>query len=132
MFHSLGEHRLEHRRILPPRREEALAIIVERIARYGVSPTYDEIGDAMRPPVRRTRARQFVDQLVAIGTVERVPGSQRGIRVRDVERRRAIIETALGNGGWWHAAPLGPLEAPPCTIQQLPLMPEFAHLAEVD
>ena len=121
------------RRPVAPRREEALAYIVERIARSGTSPSYAEIGRAMRPPVNKTRARQYVDQLVGLRVLERDPGSQRGIRIRDLVRCRAMIEDALGLHGWWHSPPLGQLESPaPCTIEQLPMMPEFEHLPDID
>ncbi len=116
-----------------PRREEALAFIVDRIARSGISPSYDEIGNAMTPRVGKTRARQLVNQLIGIGVIERDPGSQRGIRIRDVVRCRAMIEAALGMTGWWHSYPLGSMQPPtPCTNEQLPLMPAFEHFPDVD
>ena len=118
----------------PPRRVEALAYIVDRIARSGTSPSYDEIGQAMRPMVGKTRARELVDELIALRVLDRTVGSQRGIRIRDLDRCRSMIEGALGSRGWWHARPLGPLESPPsvlpCTIEQLPIMPPFEHLPD--
>lgn len=116
----------------PPRREEALAYIVDRIARSGTSPSYEEIGRAMVPRVGKTRARQLVEQLIAVGVIERDLGSQRGIRIRDLVRCRAMIEAALGMHGWWHAAPLGAMQPPPCTNDQLPVMPAFEHFPDVD
>lgn len=107
----------------PPRRVEALAYIVERIQRSGTSPSYGEIGRAMRPRVEQTRVRQYVEQLIVLGVIERPAASRRGIRIRDLALCRQMIEQALGLNGWHHAAPLGQLEPPPCTIEQLPLLP---------
>lgn len=117
----------------PPRREEALAYIVERIARSGISPSYAEIGRAMRPRVGKTRVRDLVNELIVLQVLDRDPGSQRGIRIRDVVRCRSMIENALGIGGWWHAPPLGSL-APPDGFDalELPLMPAFEHLPDPD
>ncbi|HEX8419454.1 MAG TPA: hypothetical protein VF638_05515 [Sphingomonas sp.] len=128
-----AEQRITPAAVIAPRREEALAIIVERIARSMNSPTYAEIGQAMVPPVGKTRVRQLVDQLVGLRVIDRDPGSNRGIRILDIVRCRAMIEDALGMAGWWHARPLGPIEAPtPCTIEQLAMMPAFEHLPDVD
>ena len=66
-----------------PRRIEALAYIIERIQRSGTSPSYGEIGRALRPEVDKSRARQLVNQLVALGVIERPPASRRGIRIRE-------------------------------------------------
>lgn len=106
-----------------PRRVEALAIIVERLRR-GSSPSYAEIGRAMNPAVGAGRARHLVDQLVRIGVIDRDVGSHRGIVIRDFAACRALFDTALGETGWWHAAPLAPM-APPdqCSFLHLPLLP---------
>ncbi len=90
-----------------PRRIEALAFIIERIQRSGTSPSYGEIGRALRPEVDKSRARQLVDQLVAIGVIERPPASRRGIRIRDLQRCRELIDEALGQKGWHHSRALG-------------------------
>ncbi|GGB21379.1 hypothetical protein GCM10011380_08680 [Sphingomonas metalli] len=106
-----------------PRRIEALAYIIERLRR-GSSPSYAEIGRNMKPAVGEGRARQLVDQLVKLGVIERDAGSHRGISVRDLTACRILIDEALGQSGWWHAAPLAPLEAPaPCSFLQLPVLP---------
>lgn len=115
----------------PPRREEALAYIIDRIVRTRTSPSYDEIARAMQPPVERSRARQLVNQLVRQGLIEREPGSQRGIRIRDLVACRALIDDALGRSGWHHAWMLGPLEPPAYSTQvQLPTSPPFRHLPD--
>ncbi len=113
------------------RRDEALAIIIERIARDGVPPTEDEIGLAMRPKVSRARARQLVDQLVVDGDIEKRPGGQRNIRVLDVAHARALLEQAARRLGWVVSAPMGALQ-PPCQQGQLPRVPPFEHLPDVD
>ncbi len=105
-----------------PRRIEALAYIIERIQRSGTSPSYGEIGRALRPEVDKSRARQLVDQLVALGVIERPPASRRGIRIRDLQRCRELIDEALGQKGWHHSKALGALEAP-STFEHLPLLP---------
>ena len=104
-----------------PRRIEALAYIIERIQRSGTSPSYGEIGRALRPPVVPSRARQLVDQLVEFGVIERPPASRRGIRIRDLQRCREMIDDALGRTGWHHSRALGDLE-PPSTFEHLPIL----------
>ena len=105
-----------------PRRIEALAYIIDRIQRSGTSPSYGEIGRALRPTVVPSRARQLVDQLVVLGVIERPPASRRGIRIRDLQRCRDMIDDALGRTGWHHSRALGDLE-PPCTFERLPILP---------
>lgn len=104
-----------------PRRVEALAYIVQRIERSGTSPSYGEIARALRPSISRGRALQYVDQLIALGLIERDHGSRRGIRIRDAHRCRVIITQALDHGGWRYAQPLGDLDAQPYTYEQLPV-----------
>jgi SOS-response transcriptional repressor LexA len=111
---------------------EALAYIVERISRSGIAPSYGEIGRAMRPAVHRSRAAQFVEQLVREGYLERSPASRRGIAIRDVVRCRLTIEHALGLLGYKHAAPLGDLMQAPSTFGQLPSIPPFEYIPDVD
>lgn len=123
----------ELRPAAPPRRVEALAFIIGRIRSGGTSPSYGEIGRAMNPQVDRGRARQYVDQLVKLGVIDRDPGAQRGIRVRDLGACCALIDSALGAGGWWHAARLAPLSPPdPYTLVQLPISPPFRHLPDIE
>lgn len=105
-----------------PRRIEALAFIIERIQRSGISPSYGEIGQALRPQVDKSRARQLVDQLVTLGVIERPPASRRGIRIRDLVRCRELIDEALGAKGWHHSKPLGWLQSP-STFEHLPVLP---------
>lgn len=87
----------------------------------------------MRPRVGKTRVRQLINELIVLQVLDRDPGSQRGIRIRDVVRCRSMIENALGIGGWWHAPPLGHLTPPECAdVMELPLMPAFEHLPDPD
>lgn len=116
----------------PLRRVEALAYIVERISRSGTAPSYDEISRAMRPMVHRSRAAQFVEQLVQEGYLERPPASRRGIAIRDVVRCRHAIQQALGLLGYTHAPPLGALQVAPSTFGQLPIVPPFVLIPDVD
>ncbi|MBB4619131.1 hypothetical protein [Sphingomonas abaci] len=113
----------EQSAVVVPRRVEALAYIIERIETTGTAPSYGEIAAAMNPPIERTRVRQLVDQLVEHRLIDRPISSRRGIRIRDVARCRQIIGEALGRKGWCHAQPMGELAMPPCTIEQLPLIP---------
>ncbi|MBB4618537.1 hypothetical protein [Sphingomonas abaci] len=94
---------------------------MEWIDRSGTSPSYGEIGRAMRPRIASTRVRNLVDQLVRIGVVERGTGARRGIR--DAHRCRVLIADALGRHGWAHAHPLGNLIVHPCTNEHLPIIP---------
>jgi SOS-response transcriptional repressor LexA len=117
----------------PPRRDEALAFIIDRIARSGIAPSYAEIGRAMRPMVSRGRAQQYVDELVERRIIERDAGARRGIRVRDLVYCRSVVDRALLLHGWKIATPLGELEQPaPCTFGQIPFAPPFEHLPDVD
>lgn len=112
-----------------PRRYEALAFIIERIVQSGTSPTFDEIADALG--VRKTRARELVEQLIGEELVERVLGKQRSFRVRDVAQSRNLLVEVLNRLGWTDATPLGILEQPR-THERLPLLPPFEHLPDVD
>lgn len=105
-----------------PRRIEALAYIIERIQRTGTSPSYGEIGLALRPTVVPSRAAQLVDQLVALGVIDRPLASRRGIRIRDLQRCREMIDEALGRTGWTHSKALGDLQYP-STFEHLPVLP---------
>ncbi|RYF11171.1 MAG: hypothetical protein EOO77_20005, partial [Oxalobacteraceae bacterium] len=77
------------------RRDEVLAILVDRITRTGVCPSYDDIARAMVPQIGRSRAQQLVQQLIRRGDISRMPGSRRGIQLCDVGRCRQMIERAL-------------------------------------
>lgn len=111
----------------PRRRDEALAFIIDRLVKTGTAPSYDEIGRELR--VSKIRARQLVDQLIADGTIEKTPGSQRALRIRDVVHARWIIDQFARSLGWIVASPLGELQ-PPLPQVQLPVLPPFEHLPE--
>ena len=104
------------------RRDEVLAILVDRITRTGSCPSYEEIGRALVPTVGKSRAQQLVAQLIRRGDIVRDPGSRRGIQLRDVSRCREIITRALHDRGWSQAGDI--LEpARPYTFEQLPYLP---------
>ncbi|MGY2732369.1 LexA family protein [Sphingomonas sp. UYP23] len=110
---------------LAPRRDEALAFIIERIARNGTSPTFEEISTKLG--VSPTRAKQLVAQLIKRGDVEKRLGGVRSLRVRDVAGSRNLLEHALRQLGW-HIAEL----QTPFPNGQLPTFPPFEHLPDVD
>ena len=117
-----------------PRRYEALAFIIERLVRSGSAPTYEEIGE--RLSVSKARAQQLVDQLIVDKIIEKVPGTQRALRVRDVSRSREIVDEFARSLGWSVAAPLGVLQEPhrarPLPHVKLPELPPFEDLPELD
>lgn len=115
----------------PPmlRRDEVLAFIIERIARFGVGPTYDEISNEMS--VSPSRAKELVGQLIERGIVEKTPGGQRSLRVRDVAGARNALEAVMRKLGWITAEPMGGLDYP-LPNGQLPVLPPFEHLPEAD
>ena len=105
----------------PPRRVEALAYIMQRIERSGISPSYGEIGRAMRPRVKGTRVAQFVEQLVRLGAIKRDIGSRRGIRILDAALCQRMIAAGLCDGASQSARPNGEINLQPCTYEQLPV-----------
>lgn len=108
----------------PLRREELLAFLVEQLARGRGCPTYAEMGQAMG--VAETRARQLVDQLVSIGIVEKTPGRQRNLIIRDVTLAREIVVQVFRKIGGLAAAPLGELMGH-CAQAQLPIVAVLEH-----
>ena len=107
-----------------------MAFIIEHIVRHQVSPTLDEI--AARLVVSKPRARELVDQLVEGGQVERTPGAQRNLRVRDVSGSRVGLEDALRHLGWTTAPPMGHDLQKPLPNVQLPIFPPFDQIPDVD
>ncbi len=99
-----------------------LAYVIERIQRTGTSPSYGEIAKALRPQVDPSRAARLVDQLVALGVIDRPLASRRGIRIRDLQRCRELIDEALGVQGWHHSKALGDLQQA-STFEDLPILP---------
>lgn len=80
------------------RRDEVLAYVVAEIVRTGASPTIQEIADELK--VSTVRVRQLRQQLVAEGVIYVVPGTQRGIRVHDLEETRRELVDACRRLGW--------------------------------
>ena len=113
-----------------PRRIEALAYIMQRINGSGISPSYGEIGRAMRPRVKGTRVAQFVEQLVRLGAIERDVGSRRGIRILDAALCQRMIAAGLQDGASRSARPIGEINLQPCTYEQLPVFSLILHNPE--
>ncbi len=90
------------------RNDEVLAYIIDQIVRYGICPSYDEIGRHLA--ISRTRSRQLVQQLVAIGAIERLLGAKRGFRVVDMAVSRNMLGVALERLGWVQAPAFGTLQ----------------------
>lgn len=82
----------------PLRRDEALAFIMAQIASGRGSPSMVEIANHLG--VGASRARQLVDKLCQLGAIERIPGTQRAIRVRDVAQSRHQLANVLRALGW--------------------------------
>lgn len=111
----------------PLRRDQALAFIVDRIVRSGISPTSGEIARALN--VSRTRAQQLVDQLVREKVLENTPGSPRSLRIHDLDQSRHIIVETLNRLGFTVAGPTDTV-VPPLSPVQLPMLPPFEHLPD--
>lgn len=110
-----------------PRRDEVLAFIIAQIARYGIAPTFDEIGHHIG--TSKSRARQLVGQLVDRGVIEHTPGTQRSFRVVDVAASRDMLRLTLQRLGWIQAAPLGALVADPIHAP-IPRLPALEYLPD--
>jgi SOS-response transcriptional repressor LexA len=113
----------------PLRRDEVLAFLVERIARTGICPTIADVAAGME--LSNARVRELVGQLVERGIIEKTPGAQRNLRVRDVAHSRSIVMQTMLRLGWPIAEPMGALQQP-CPKEQLPIMPPFEHLPDFD
>ena len=113
----------------PLKRDQVLAFVIERIAKSGTSPSFDEIGRALR--VSNTRAKELVAQLVQLGLIEKTPGAQRSLKVCDVSKSRSLLDQSLRRLGWAAAEPMGELQQP-FPKGQLPRLPAFEHLPDVD
>lgn len=110
----------------PPRREQVLAFIVERLVRDGRSPSLREIARALSLSV--ARVTQLVDQLIEAGQLERRPGVHGGLIVRDVAGARRIVTAELRRMGWVDDVAI--VEG--CTHVQLPFLAAISHLPDVD
>ena len=113
----------------PRRRDEVLAFIIERIARSGISPSCPEIGRTLG--FSETRAKQLVAELIERGALEHTPGGVRSYRVRDMSDSRIALGEVQRRLGWTTAEPMGEL-LPPYPNRQLPMLPPFEHLPDVE
>jgi SOS-response transcriptional repressor LexA len=113
----------------PTRRDEALAYIIETIARHGTAPTFDEIGRHLG--TSKSRAREYVTQLTERGLVERTPGAQRNIRVVNVAQSRDLLVMALQRMGWITTADqaAGATQSP---APALAILPSYGRPADED
>jgi SOS-response transcriptional repressor LexA len=115
---------------VPRRRDEALAFIIDRLVKTGTSPSYDEV--ARELSVSKPRAQELVKQLIADGVIEKTPGAQRALRIRDVVRARSIVEQFARSLGWTVAPQLSFELQKPFTHVQLPMLPAFEHLPDAE
>lgn len=113
----------------PRRRDLVLAYIIERIARDGVSPTLEEIAIALK--ISKGRAHQLIGQLVAEGRLERRPGAQRRLVVRDMAESREVLSEVLARLGW-NVNDQAPPGAAPYPHVQLPRLPTLRYLPDPD
>lgn len=111
------------------KRDQVLAFIIERIARSGTSPSFDEIGHELQ--ISSTRAKELVGQLIERGIIEKTFGAKRSLRVRDVSGSRNLLEEVMRRLGWHTAEPMGVL-LQPFPNGQLPSLPPFEHLPDID
>lgn len=107
----------------PRKRDVALAFIMERIARTGRPPSLREIGHELKVSV--TRVQTLLGQLERDGAIERTPGVQMGIRLRDVAASREHLTEVLRRLGF--VEPLRPF-----TDEHLPLLAQLDQLPSVD
>lgn len=111
--------------MVPPRREQALAYIVGRIVRDGISPTNQEIGDALG--VNKTRAGDLVKELIDRNVLRRTPGAQRGLQILDLGHAREIVVERLRDLGMI-VVDARYENPPPCPQEHLPILSPFEHL----
>jgi len=109
------------------RRDEALAFIVEQLVRTHSAPTLDDI--ATRLKVSKSRSQELVAELIAKRIVGRRPGSHT-LYIIDMTRCRHLFVEAYRQAGGWSADAMGQL-LPPTNVQ-LPVLPPFRHLPDVD
>ena len=111
--------------VLAPRKKDiALAFIMKRIVRTGTSPSLGEIAAELR--VSSSRVKALVAQLEADGRIERRPGAQRALTVRDVAGTRAMLTSVVARLGW---AVNG---EPPLPQGHLPMLPALEHIPDID
>jgi len=103
--------------------------VVERIVRDGTSPSTPEIGRALK--ISDARVKQLVAQLIQEGALERTYGAHRGLRVRDMAQSRYELAEALRRLGWSTSEPMASLSST-FPNRQVPLLPPFEHLPDID
>lgn len=113
------------------RKLQALDFITRYLARWGGSPSYDEI--AAELGVGKTRARALVRQLQRDGAIARVSGQRRGIELVQGSDRAslagAILE--LRRRGFRVDEDILSL-SPPCTNAPLPVPIALDHIPDIE
>lgn len=108
------------------RRDQAFAFITNFLMERGYSPSIVEIADGLG--VGKTRAKALLHQLAVLKMIERVPGSQRAIRVPGLSEQLVIDK--LRAGGWKVDRDLEVLEA--CPQEHLALVAILEHIPSVE
>lgn len=112
----------------PLRRDQALAFIMAQIASGRGSPSMVEIANHLG--VGASRARQLVDKLCQLGAIDRIPGTQRAIRVRDVAQSRQQLANVLRALGWVAADAGGELRSAAIGGELLTIVAVLNHVPD--
>ena len=110
-----------------PRRYEALAYLLDRLARGEACPSYKDFARRLR--CSDTFAKKLIGQLVREGLVAKTPGAQRALHIVDVGRARTLVVTHLHALGSSVAQASGPMLWG-FPHGHLPLFPPFEHLPD--
>lgn len=108
------------------RRAQALAFITTFLMERGYSPSIVEIADGLG--VGKTRAKALLHQLAVLKMIERVPGSQRAIRVPGLSEQLVIDK--LRADGWTVDRDVEVLEE--CPQEHLALVAILEHVPSVE
>lgn len=107
------------------RRDQAYAFITTFLIERGYSPSIVEIADGLG--VGKTRAKALLHQLAVLKMIERVPGSQRAIRVPGLSEQLVIDK--LRADGWKVDRDLEVVQA--CPQEHLALVAILEHVPPV-
>ena len=69
--------------------------------------------------------------MIKRGVIEKTPGAQRNLRVRDLAQSRTVVAGALREIGWMPAEPMG-VSPGALPNGQLPMLPPFEHFPDID
>lgn len=104
------------------RRDQAYSFITTFLMERGYSPSIVEIADGLG--VGKTRAKALLHQLAVLKMIERVPGSQRAIRVPGLSEQLVIDK--LRADGWKVDRDIEVVE--PCPQEHLALVAILEHV----